>query len=225
MALIGARRFPSSPSVPSEILDAFRTVEVSIASDVMNRLHGTRALRPFHGGARLVGTAVTVRTRPGDNLTLHQAYDLLRPGDVLVVDGAGDLAQALVGEIMVSRAKAMGVAGFVIDGAVRDVEALLRLGLPVYARGVTPRGPTKYGPGELNVPVAVDGMVVMPGDAILGDADGVVSFDRNDAVDLLAAIRVAEARESAVLAAIAEGRVDTGYAAPDPLPGSRPSPG
>ncbi|MGW1424535.1 RraA family protein [Bradyrhizobium manausense] len=109
-------------------------------SDNMNRLHGTRALRPFHGNARLIGTAITVKTRAGDNFMLHKAYELLRPGDVLVVDGGGDLNQALVGEIMMTRAKAMGVAGFVIDGAVRDVAAFAKAGFPCFARGVTHRG-------------------------------------------------------------------------------------
>ena len=130
MPLIGHRTNPNSPSVPDAILDGFRSAAVSIISDVMNRLHGTRALRPYHRSGRLLGTAVTVKTRPGDNQTLHRAYELLRPGDVLVVDGGGDLTQALVGEIMMSRARKMGVAGFVIDGAIRDVDAFLQADFP-----------------------------------------------------------------------------------------------
>ncbi len=211
MALIGHRSNPSGPAVPAAILDDFRNAAVSIISDVMNRLHGTKALRPYHRSGRLVGTAVTVKTRPGDNQTLHRAYELLRPGDVLVVDGGGDLTQALVGEIMMSRARAMGVAGFVIDGAIRDVDAFLASDFPCYARGVTHRGPYKTGPGEINVPVAVDGMVVTPGDVIVGDTDGVVAFDRADAAELLALVRQQEEREANALKAIAEGRVDTFY--------------
>lgn len=211
MPLIGHRNNPSSTAVPSAILDGFRTASVSIISDVMNRLHGTKALRPYHRSGRLLGTAVTVKTRPGDNQTLHRAYELLRPGDVLVVDGGADLTQALVGEIMMSRARAMGVAGFVIDGAIRDVDAFLQADFPCYARGVTHRGPYKSGPGELNVPVAIDGMVVMPGDVVVGDGDGVVAFDRADASELLALVRQQEEREANALAAIAEGRVDNFY--------------
>lgn len=211
MPLIGHRTNPNSPSVPDAILDGFRSAAVSIISDVMNRLHGTRALRPYHRSGRLLGTAVTVKTRPGDNQTLHRAYELLRPGDVLVVDGGGDLTQALVGEIMMSRARKMGVAGFVIDGAIRDVDAFLQADFPCYARGVTHRGPYKSGPGEINVPVSVDGMVVMPGDVMVGDADGVVAFDRADATELLALVRQQEEREANALAAIAEGKVDTFY--------------
>lgn len=211
MPIPGHRSYPSKPSVPQQLLDAFRNAAVAVVSDNMNRLYGTRELKPYHRGGRLVGTAVTVKTRPGDNMTLHKAYEILRPGDVLVVDGGGDLDQALVGEIMMSRAKAMGVAGFVIDGAIRDVAAFESGDFPCYARGVTHRGPYKFGPGEINVPVAIDGMVVMPGDVILGDEDGVVAFDRSAAEELLALVHKQEAREANALTAIAEGRFDNSY--------------
>lgn len=210
MDIPGHRQFPSPPSVPAEILDGFRHAAVAVVSDNMNRLHGTRSLRPYHRGARLIGTAVTVKTRGGDNVTLHKAYELLRPGDVLVVDGGGDLGQALVGEIMLSRARAIGVAGFVIDGVIRDVAAFAAADFPCFARGVTHRGPYKTGPGEINVPVAIDGMVVMPGDVVLGDEDGVVCFDRAVAGELLALVRRQEAREAEALQAIRDGRPD-GY--------------
>jgi RraA family protein len=211
MPMIGQRINPSAAPVPATILDDFRNAAVAVISDNMNRLYGTRSLRPYHRSGRLIGTAMTVKTRPGDNQTLHKAYEILRAGDVLVVDGAGDLVQALVGEIMMSRAKAIGVAGFVIDGAIRDVDAFVQADFPCYARGVTHRGPYKSGPGEINVPVAIDGMVVMPGDVVVGDADGVVTFDRADAAELLALVRKQEAREADALAAIAEGRLDNPY--------------
>jgi regulator of RNase E activity RraA len=108
MQLPGHRINESAPQVGNEVLDAFRNVAVAVISDNLNRLHGTRALRPMHGPGRLVGTAVTVKTRPGDNYALHLSYDMLRPGDVLVVDGGGDLNQALVGEIMLKRAMMPG---------------------------------------------------------------------------------------------------------------------
>jgi RraA family protein len=218
MSLPGHRSNPSAPPVPGDVLDAFRTAQVAIVSDNMNRLHGTRSLRPFHGGGRLIGTAVTVKTRPGDNMILHQAFAGLRPGDVLVVDGGGYLGQALVGEIMMSRARAMGVAGFVIDGAIRDVSAFAEAEFPCFALGVTHRGPYKSGPGEINVPVAIDGMVVMPGDLVLGDEDGVVAFGPAAAEGLLALVRQQEEREAKALAAIAEGRLDVSYLPPDRVP-------
>ncbi|WP_026869976.1 RraA family protein [Inquilinus limosus] len=210
MDIPGHRQLPSQPPVPPEILDGFRQAAVAVVSDNMNRLHGTHSLRPYHRGARLIGTAVTVKTRGGDNITLHKAFEQLRPGDVLVVDGGGDLGQALVGEIMMSKARAIGAAGFVIDGAIRDVAAFAAADFPCFARGVTHRGPYKSGPGEINVPVAVDGMVVMPGDVVLGDEDGVVCFDRAVAGDLLALVRRQEAREAEALQAIRDGRAD-GY--------------
>jgi RraA family protein len=177
----------------------------------MNRLHGTRALKPYHRQGALAGTAVTVKTRPGDNRTLHEVYEILRPGDVLVVDGAGDLNQALVGEIMLARAKAIGVAGFVIDGAIRDVAAFRAGDFPCYARGVTHRGPYKSGPGEINVPVCIDGMVVMPGDLVLGDDDGVIAFPVSVAEELLALVRKQQAREADALVAIGQGHAGTSY--------------
>jgi len=211
MPIMGHRLNSSAPPVPISILDWFRDVPVAVISDNMNRLHGSKSLRPYHRSCRLIGTAVTVKTRPGDNQALHKAYGILRAGDVLVVDGAGDLAQALVGAIMMSRAKANDVAGFVIDGAIRDVSAFVEADFPCYARGVTHRGPYKSGPGEINVPVSIDGMVVMPGDVVVGDADGVVTFDRADARELLALVHKQQAREADALAAIAEGRLDDPY--------------
>ena len=211
MPIPGHRFNPSQVQVPEGILDDFRNAAVAIVSDNMNRLHGTRELKPFHGAGRMIGTAVTVKTRAGDNLALHKAFEILRAGDVLVVDGGGDPGQALVGEIMMSRARAMGVAGFVIDGAIRDVAAFQDSDFPCFARGVTHRGPYKFGPGEINVPVAVDGMVVMPGDVVLGDEDGVVTFDRTVAPELLALVRQQERREADALQAISEGRFDNAY--------------
>lgn len=211
MDVPGSRSLPSGPPVPQELLDGFRDAAVANVSDNLGRLYGTRALRPFHPGGRVIGTALTIKTRPGDNLAIHAAYEILRPGDVLVIDGGGDLNQGLVGEIMMSRAKGMGAAGFVIDGAVRDVAAFAKADFPCFARGVTHRGPYKSGPGEINVPVSIDGMVVMPGDLIIGDEDGVLAIDRAYASELLARTRQQADREAGALAAIAEGRLDSSY--------------
>jgi regulator of RNase E activity RraA len=219
MQLPGHRFHDPAPQVAPEVLAGFREAAVAVISDNLNRLHGTRNLRPVHGSKRLLGTAVTVKTRPGDNYVLHQSYDVLRPGDVLVVDGAGDLNQALVGEIMMQRAKLQGVAGFVIDGAVRDVGAFVAAEFPCFARGVTHRGPYKFGPGELNVPIAIDGMVVMPGDLIVGDEDGVIAFPPAVADELLSRVRAQEEREAGALKAIAEGRFDSTYVGVPSLPG------
>jgi len=155
----------------------------------MARVSGTTGLRPFHRPKPMAGTAVTVRTRGGDNLAIHRAFDYCRPGDVLVIDGAGELTQALMGDIMASFAESIGVQGLVIDGAIRDVGELSQRDFPVYARGVTHRGPYKHGPGEINVPVTVGAMVVHPGDIVVGDEDGVLAIAPADVEAVIEGVR------------------------------------
>jgi RraA family protein len=178
-------------------------------SDNMSRLQGAAAaIRPMHRGGRLVGTALTVRVAPGDNLMVHKAIDIAAPGDVIVVDAGGVVEQAIIGDIMTSHAAKRGVAGFVIDGAIRDADELRSRDFPVYARGVTHRGPYKNGPGEIGVPVSIGGMVVNPGDIIVGDGDGVVAVPLADAEAVLGAAREQKKKEDATLAAIAAGTID-----------------
>ena len=159
---------------PADLVARYASVPAANVGDAQDRFGIAVGLRPVWAGARLAGRARTVWTRSGDNLYLHQALDVAEPGDVIVVNGHGDLSRALMGDLIGVRAQRLGVAGFVIDGAVRDAEALGELGLPVFACGVTPAGPYKNGPGRLDVPVAIGGVVVHPGDIIVADADGVV---------------------------------------------------
>ena len=130
----------------------------------------------------MCGNAFTVRVRAGDNLLIHKALEMLRPGDVLVVDGEGDVSRALVGEIMMTSAMVQGAVAFVIDGAIRDVDAFEDQKFPCWARGVNLRGPYKDGPGSINVPITVGGMLVNPGDIVLGDSDGVVAVPSSQAL-------------------------------------------
>lgn len=175
--------------VDTKLLAALSAIPVACISDVMQRLvSGGASLRPI-GAAALCGTAITVRVPPGDNLMVHKAIELARAGDVIVVDAAGDLTNAIVGERMVTVAQARGIAGFVIHGAIRDLDHLRGCGFPVFASGVTHRGPYKNGPGEINYPIAINGMVVMPGDAIVGDGDGLVCLPIQDAPALAVAAR------------------------------------
>lgn len=211
---------PTSP-VDAELLDAFHGVSTASLSDNMDRLAGPFGLRPFHRGGRLVGRALTVRVRGGDNLAIHQALERVRPGDVVVVEGGGDEDRALVGGIMKAIAESRGAAGFVIDGAIRDAAEFAGSDFPCYARAVTHRGPYKTGPGEIGVPVSVGGSVVHPGDVVVGDADGVVTFPPERARDLLAAAKAQEAREVEVLSLIAQGRYDGRYAKVPDGPGPR----
>jgi 4-hydroxy-4-methyl-2-oxoglutarate aldolase len=158
----------------------------SILADVAGRrgaLHGRIA--PLAPSMRFAGPALTVDVRPGDNLMIHAALALARPGDVIVVDGKGDLSAALMGEIMCQQAAALGVAAVVIDGAVRDSEAIRELGFPMYAAGLNPNGPTKNVAGRLNHPISIGGVSVKPGDLVVGDADGVTVIERAKAAAML----------------------------------------
>lgn len=209
----GWREHESALQASPATLDALRELAVSLLSDNMARVSGTTGLRPYHRPRPMAGTAVTVRTRGGDNLAIHRAFDYCRPGDVLVIDGAGELTQALMGDIMASYAASIGVQGLVIDGAIRDVGALSQRDFPVYARGVTHRGPYKNGPGEINVPVTVGGMVVHPGDIVVGDEDGVLAIAPADVEAVIEGARKQAAKEAAQLEAIAQGRFDRAWVA------------
>lgn len=157
------------------LLDRFRRLPTANIADAMHRLGALDpVVKPAWHGATLVGSAYTVWTRPGDNLGIHQALTEAQAGDVIVVNGGGDEGRALLGELIAGRAKALGVAGFVIDGAVRDSEGLAEYDMPVFARARTPAGPYKDGPYATCVDVAITGVVVHPGDIVVGDADGVV---------------------------------------------------
>jgi RraA family protein len=209
---------------PAALLDQFRTVVTPHLSDNMSRMCGTFGLTRYNQRGKLVGVALTVRTRIGDNLMIHKALDIAEPGDVLVVDGGGDTSQALVGEIMKSYAKTRGVVGFVLDGAIRDVAAFTGDDFPCYARGVTHKGPYKDGPGEIHVPVTVGGLVIHPGDIIVGDEDGLVALSPAIAEEVLAAARRQAAKETQALKDIAAGKadrawVDTALRAKGVLPG------
>jgi RraA family protein len=199
------------PKPAPALLEAFKNASTSIISDNLARLPGAVGLRPFHRGGALVGVAFTVRTRPGDNLAIHKALELVGPGDVIVVDGGGDESRALVGEIMLNIAKYRGAAGYVIDGAIRDAGALAASDFPVFARAAIHRGPYKSGPGDINVPVSIGGMVVAPGDIIVGDEDGVVAFSQAIAPSLLEGVKAQIAREEETLVAIREGRYQGSY--------------
>ncbi|WP_345790834.1 RraA family protein [Devosia litorisediminis] len=179
--MIGFRILPRLRKVDQRWIDAFSGLPVATVSDAMSRMFaGGCGLRPLHKSGQLCGAALTVRTRPGDNLVLHKALDMAEPGDVIVVDGGGDVTNALIGELMIAHAKKRGVVGIVIHGAVRDSQAIAEDTFPVFAQGITHRGPYKDGPGEINVPVSIGGMVVSPGDLVVGDADGVVSVSVDD---------------------------------------------
>lgn len=191
---------PRQASIDQELINAFSTVPAAHVSDCLGRLVGGIGLRAYHrdSGETMCGTAVTVRVRPGDNLMIHKALLMAEAGDVIVVDGAGDLTQAVVGGLMRTSAIARKLGGLVINGAVRDLAEWAEGGMPIYALGHTHRGPTKNGPGEINVPVVCAGMVVAPGDLIIGDADGVVAVARDQLESLLPLVKAHAANEERI---------------------------
>lgn len=204
MSNTGCRIFLKVNRPAKELVEGFKGLPVANIADEMNRFFCVDArIKPFNNEP-LLGTAFTVKARVGDNLMLHKALELAQPGDVLIVDAQGDLANAITGEIMMTQAAVNGLAGVVIDGAIRDAEAMKEIGMPVYAAGVQPKGPYKDGPGEINVPVCCGGVVVNPGDIIVGDADGIVVINPADAPVILEKSKAKLAKEQAIIKAIKE---------------------
>ncbi|MGJ4886737.1 RraA family protein [Bradyrhizobium sp. HKCCYLRH3099] len=202
---------PPVATVDPGRIAAFRQIPTAVISDNLERLPGAIGLKPFYKGTPMAGIALTVDTAPGDNLFVHRALDLIKPGDVLVINGGGDETRALVGEIIAAIAEQRGAAGIVLDGAIRDSAVLMASPFPVFARAANHRGPYKNGPGTINEPVSIGGMVVAPGDVVVGDADGVVAFAPERASLLLEMTRAQEQREADILASIRAGRYQGAY--------------
>lgn len=210
--MIGLRILNRTRVVDRALARRFLDVPVANVSDCMSRMTaGGARLRPMHGGGGMAGPALTVKTRPGDNLMVHKALQLAVPGDVIVVDAGGDLTNAIIGEIMVGDAVRRGLGGIVINGAIRDAAALRAGSLPVFAAGVTHRGPYKDGPGEINVPIAIDGMVIEPGDLVIGDDDGLLCVPYAEAEGLLTAAQAKQEVEARMVAGIADGSYDRSW--------------
>ena len=214
MPSTGARRNPSAPQADPAILDTLRGIAVALLSDNLHRSVGSIGLQPYHrAGGTMAGTAVTVRTRGGDNLTMLRAYEYCRPGDVMVIDAGGDVANAVLGGILSYYGATIGLSGMVVDGAIRDVAEIRERDFPLYARGVSHRGPYKDGPGEINVPVCIGGMVVNPGDIIVGDQDGLLAFDPYEAAELITKAQAQGHKEDETMRAMKEGRWDRSFIA------------
>ena len=210
---IGFQVFERKRTVAADIVDRFAALPVANVSDSMWRMSaGGSRLRPYHKpGTRFAGVALTVKTRPGDNLMVHKALDMAVPGDVIVVDAGGDLTNSILGDIMTTIAKKAGVVGFVVNGAIRDADEIHASGIGMFAAGVTHRGPYKDGPGEINVPVAIDGMIVEPGDLVIGDGDGVLCVPFDAVETVLAAAEAKKAAEAREFEAIAAGTHDRAW--------------
>lgn len=190
-----------------DILDRLAKLPAANIGDAMDRLGvADSAIQAIWPGARLAGPAFTVWTRPGDNRGIHKALELARPGDVIVVAGGGDESRALLGELIGERAINAGIAGFALDGAARDAEALGEIGMPVFARATSPAGPYKDGPFRVGTALAFGGVPVLPGDVIVGDSDGVVVIPREQAAAVADAAEAVFADETQRRQAIVAAR-------------------
>jgi regulator of RNase E activity RraA len=192
----------------AEVVAALGGFETPAISDLMNRLYTMSSqIRNLTDPAlRIVGPACTVKTYPGDNLMVHKSLDVAQPGDVICIDTSASGTTAVLGDLVSTKARHRGVAGFVVDGLIRDLPGIRALeDFPVFARGVTPIGPLHRGPGEINHAVSVGGIVVHPGDIIVGDLNGVVVVPRDIAEELLERLLTRAAAEADYTAAVARG--------------------
>ncbi|WP_282287601.1 RraA family protein [Pseudomonas sp. PS02302] len=209
---IGFRVLTAQRKVAADWVAPYRDIPVANVSDSMHRMTaGGSRLRPMHRQGVLAGPALTVKARPGDNLMLHYALDIAEPGDVIVVDAGGDLSNALIGEMMVAYAIKRGVAGIVINGAIRDAANIGAGDFPLFAAGISHRGPYKDGPGEINVPIAIDGMVIEPGDLVIGDDDGLLCVPYDHVAEVYDRAAAKHAAEEKQMQQIAEGTNDRSW--------------
>lgn len=196
MANIGCKIVMNFPRPPKELVEKFRGLPVANIDDCMNR---TAAVRPEIcplNSVPLLGVAFTVKVAEGDNLMFHKAMDLAQPGDVIVIDAGGDVSRSIFGEIMAQYCKTRGVAGLMVDGSVRDRDELAAMDMPIYARGATPNGPYKNGPGEIGTTISFGGIVVRPGDIVIGDGDGALFIHPEEAEELAAKARATSEKEA-----------------------------
>lgn len=208
---VGFRVFTKIKRPDQQLVEGFRGLPTANIADMMNRSSVLDARIKKISKHNLLGTAFTVKTRAGDNLMFHKALAMAQPGDVIIVDAHGDMTNSITGELMMQTAIQKKLAGIVIDGAVRDIEALREMDLPIYAAGITPAGPYKEGPGEINVPLSIGSVVVRPGDILVGDEDGIVVVRPEDASELIEKTKQKHAAETEILKAIKAGTRDISW--------------
>ena len=194
------------PRLPAELIAGFAEFETAEVSDVLNRLYAMNgSIRNRSNDKELLGSACTVKLYPGDNLMIHKALDIAKPGDIVVVDCSGAMSNAVFGDLVANKACHRKIAGCVIDGLIRDLAGIIETGLPVYARGVTPFGPLHRGPGEINTPISCGGIVVNPGDVIKADSTGIAVIPRDHAAEILQRLRNSRDKQEAYVASVKRG--------------------
>lgn len=211
---VACRAYPATPPPDEDLLRRYEAVSTSLVSDVFDRWAGAPGILPVAAikpGEVVAGPALTVRTRPGDNLVVHKALDIAEPGDIVVVAAGGVTDRSIIGGLMGHYAKTRGIAALVIDGAVRDLSDLAASAPPVFARGVNHLGPYKDGPGELRGTIAISGLVVHNGDIVIGDEDGIAIVPRDEADHILELAEAKGEKERLMDEAIGRGEADRSW--------------
>src|SRR5258706_1888440 len=203
----GFRVKPEFNRLDSDFMKYFAEFNTPDISDLLNRMY---AVYPgialmTHKHHRLCGPACTVKVFPGDNLMVHKSLDVAAPGDIVIIDAHGSSMNAVLGDLISTKSKHRGIAGFVVDGFIRDLPDILELDFPIFARGTTSIGPLHRGPGEINYPICCGGIVVNPGDIIVADGAGIVVIPKEIAADLLERLRNQKASQAAYLAGVKRG--------------------
>lgn len=182
---VGCRIVTGHKRPDKSLVARFQELPVANVGDCMNRVAAVHQDIVPMNKSKLVGTAFTVKVPQGDNLMFHKAMDMAEPGDVIVIDAGGMENRAIFGELMINYCRLRGLAGVIVDGAIRDYDTISQMDFPVYARGINPNGPYKNGPGEIGTPVSFGGQLVYPGDIVIGDADGIIFIRLEDAEELI----------------------------------------
>ena len=195
---IGCVIVTGNPRPDRELVEKFAGLPVANIDDCMNRTAAVHNdIFPLNK-TPLLGTAFTVKVPQGDNLMFHKAMDMAQPGDVVVIDAGGFTDRASFGELMIQYCQKRGLAGVIVDGAIRDSDTLSTVDFPVYAKGVTPNGPYKNGPGEIGTTISFGGQVVRPGDIIVGDQDGIIIIKPEEAEELAAQAKAVFEKEEKI---------------------------
>ena len=202
MINIGCRIKQDFARPSRELIEAFRGIPVANIDDCVNRMAAIdSSIRPMNK-VPLLGCALTVKVPEGDNLMFHAAMDLIQPGDVVMIDAGGCGSRSIFGELMLAYCRKKGCAGVVVDGAIRDAGAISEMDIPVYAKAVSPNGPYKNGPGEINYPISIGGVIVHPGDIVVGDTDSVLVICPEEAEELAKAARAVLEKETKIMEGI-----------------------
>ena len=212
--MINCRIRRDVPRPSQELVERFRGIPTANIDDAMQRMSAMSSRIRSFSKREMLGAAFTIKVPYGDNLMLHKAMSLAKPGDVLVIQSGESADRAIFGGLLVREMKGLGLAGVVVDGAIRDAEDIAQMGFPVYAVCTSGNGPYKNGPGEINYPVAVGGQVVCPGDILCGDGDSVLVIPQDVAADVAAAASQVVAKEAVMLDQIIHSHLDRSWVDP-----------